>query len=150
MKRIYGAIIRQDEDGGCWAEVPDLPGCYGQGDTIIDATTSVSNGVETHLAAMLEDGESIPDPTEVSSDDGKVVYVYADTDAVDLGAPSVTATEAASRLGLSAGRVSQLVSSGKLDGRRTPIGMMVTVDSIESYANEPRLVGRPRKVPAIA
>lgn len=38
MKYVFGAIIGQDKDnGGYWAEVPDLPGCYGQGDTFIEA-----------------------------------------------------------------------------------------------------------------
>ena len=51
-KYIYGAVIRESDEGGFWAEVPDLPGCFGQGDTLMEAVESISNGMETHLAAV--------------------------------------------------------------------------------------------------
>ena len=35
---IYNAIIHEAEEGGYWAEVPDLPGCVTEADTL-DATT---------------------------------------------------------------------------------------------------------------
>ena len=34
MKNIYPVVIEQDEDGIFVGEVPNLPGCYTQGDTI--------------------------------------------------------------------------------------------------------------------
>lgn len=146
MKRVYGAVIRQDEeDGGYWAEVPDLPGCFGQGDDFIDCVRSVSNGVETHIAAMIDMGMDIPKPTRVESDDGSVIYVYADSDTVDLGSPSISAAEAARRMGVTPSRVSQLISAGRLEGRRVGANMMVTLESIDRYAGAPRTAGRPRR-----
>lgn len=75
-KYIYGAIIREDEEGGYWAEIPDLEGCFGQGETFIEAAESISDDLETHLTALKEYGMPIPTPSIVESDDGEVVYVY--------------------------------------------------------------------------
>lgn len=51
----YAAAFRDDGEGGLWAELPDLPGCYGYGDTAVECAESASNALETHLAAMEED-----------------------------------------------------------------------------------------------
>lgn len=96
-KHIYGAVLRKSEDGGWWAEVPDLPGCFGQGDTFMGAVESISNGLETHLAAMAEHGMPAPEAAPVTTDNGEVVYVCADvnaserpdTDSFCPGGPSV-------------------------------------------------------------
>jgi predicted RNase H-like HicB family nuclease len=32
--RKYAVVIHEDPNGGFWGEVPALPGCYSQGDTI--------------------------------------------------------------------------------------------------------------------
>lgn len=150
-KYVYAAIIRPDEeDGGYWAEVPDLPGCYGQGDTYIDAIESASDGIETHLAALAEDDMPIPKATVVTADDGDVVYVYANTDNFSLGVPTMSATEAAKALGITKGRVSQLIASGKLVAERFAGRTQVTVDSVEAYAASDRSAGRPRKNASMA
>lgn len=36
----YTVLIHPAEEGGFWAEVPELPGCYSQGDTIQDALSN--------------------------------------------------------------------------------------------------------------
>lgn len=74
-KHIYGAVLRESEDGGWWAEVPDLPGCFGQGDTFMGAVESISNGLETHLAAMAGHGMPVPEATPVATEEGEVVYI---------------------------------------------------------------------------
>ena len=86
-KYIYGAVIRESDEGGFWAEVPDLPGCFGQGDTLMEAVESISNGMETHLAALAEYHMPIPKASAVSTDDGQVVYVYANIDGFSLASP---------------------------------------------------------------
>lgn len=144
-KYVYGAVIKPSEDGGYWAEVPDLEGCYGQGKTFIDTVESISDGVETHLAALVDYGMEIPQATRVEVDEGEVVYIYANIDGSILGEPAVSASEAARRLDVSPGRVSQLISAGKLKAERTADGTSVTIASIEEYANSGRTAGRPRK-----
>ena len=93
-KRMYAAVIRDDGEGGFWAEFCDLPGCFGYGDTLVECAESASDALETHLAAMEEDGIGLPDAIEPSDADGTVAWFYADTSTVDLGAPSITAADA--------------------------------------------------------
>ena len=144
-KYVYGAVLRESEDGGWWAEVPDLPGCFGQGDTFMEAVESISDGVETHLAALAEYGMPVPAAGPVVAGDGEVVYVYANTDTVSLGEPSMAAAEAARALDVTPGRVSQLMREGRLSGERTVSGTNVTVASVEAYQASRRSAGRPKK-----
>ena len=144
MRRVYGAIIRKSEDG-YWAEVPDLPGCFGQGETFLEAVTSAANGIETHLAALVEYGRKIPEATCIRSDSGDVVYVCADDSSVCLGEPIMTAADAARQLGVTPGRVSQLITAGKLVAERMAGGTWVAVSSVEEYSRSTRSPGRPKK-----
>ena len=138
-KYIYGAVIRESDEGGFWAEVPDLPGCFGQGDTLMEAVESISNGMETHLAALAEYHMPIPKASAVSTDDGQVV------DGFSLGVPSVPAAEAARMLGVTPGRVSQLIKAGKLIAERSASGTLVTEESVRAYMDTPRTAGRPSR-----
>ena len=144
-KYIYGAVIRESDEGGFWAEVPALPGCFGQGDTLMEAVESISNGMETHLAALAEYHMPIPKASAVSTDDGQVVYVYANIDGFSLGVPSVPAAEAARMLGVTPGRVSQLIKAGKLIAERSASGTLVTEESVRAYMDTPRTAGRPSR-----
>ena len=44
------AIIHEAEEGGYWAEVPALPGCVTQGETIEDVTLSLREAIEGWLS----------------------------------------------------------------------------------------------------
>lgn len=148
-KYVFGGIIRPSEDGGYWAEVPDLPGCFAQGNTYMDAVESLSDGVETHLAALTEYGMPIPKAEPVEASDGDVVYIYANTDGMKLGVPTVSAAEAARMLEVTPGRVSQLIKLGRLVAERSASGTQVTLDSIEALQATSRSAGRPKKAAAV-
>ncbi len=38
------------EDGSCWADVPELPGCFASGDTLDELFNSVREGIQLHIA----------------------------------------------------------------------------------------------------
>ena len=44
-------IIHDAEEGGYWAEVPALPGCVSQGETMDDVRTNVREAIEGWLLA---------------------------------------------------------------------------------------------------
>jgi len=142
---MYAAIVRDGGEDGFWAEFPDLPGCYGYGDTLMECVESASDALETHLAAMKEGGKALPSATDPNESDGKVAWFYADTSSVDLGKPSITAADAARELGITPARVSQLIADGRLKARHVGGMTLVTEESVESYAATPRAPGRPRK-----
>ncbi|MCC5618509.1 type II toxin-antitoxin system HicB family antitoxin [Nostoc sp. CHAB 5836] len=43
------AIIHPAEEGGFWAEVPALPGCITEGDTIEEVMTNLKDAIEGWL-----------------------------------------------------------------------------------------------------
>ncbi|MBT9133271.1 MAG: hypothetical protein DDT33_01807 [Firmicutes bacterium] len=53
-------IIHPAEEGGYWAEVPVLPGCYSQGETVEETLLNVKEAIEAHLQALKEEGREIP------------------------------------------------------------------------------------------
>lgn len=50
--------------GGFWAEVPSLPGCVSQGETLNETLENVKEAIELFLECMIEDGEKIPSEQE--------------------------------------------------------------------------------------
>jgi predicted RNase H-like HicB family nuclease len=44
-------LIHKAEEGGYWAEVPALPGCVSQGETMDDLRTNVREAIEGWLLA---------------------------------------------------------------------------------------------------
>ena len=48
------AIIHEDEDGGYWAEVPVLPGCATQGETIEELLANLREAIEGYLSVDVE------------------------------------------------------------------------------------------------
>ena len=65
MKQLRYTIIlhptEPDEEPGYWVEVPSLPGCYTQGQTIEECLAMATDAVECHLAGLREVGLPIPD-----------------------------------------------------------------------------------------
>lgn len=51
------AIIHEAEEGGFWAEVPALPGCVTQGETLDELNTNIREAIEGWLAVEEEQAE---------------------------------------------------------------------------------------------
>ncbi|MDD3975418.1 MAG: type II toxin-antitoxin system HicB family antitoxin [Methanothrix soehngenii] len=62
--------MHQAEEGGFWSEVPALPGCYSQGETIDQTLQNTKEAIESHLIALKED--LVAAPIEESLFIGKV------------------------------------------------------------------------------
>lgn len=50
------AIIHEAEEGGFWAEVPALPGCVTQGETMEEVTANLREAVEGWLSVETPEG----------------------------------------------------------------------------------------------
>ncbi|MFO8028422.1 MAG: type II toxin-antitoxin system HicB family antitoxin [Cyclonatronaceae bacterium] len=48
-------IIHKAEEGGYWAEVPALPGCVSEGDTLDETNANIREAIEGHLEVVQED-----------------------------------------------------------------------------------------------
>ncbi|MCF7668131.1 MAG: type II toxin-antitoxin system HicB family antitoxin [Akkermansiaceae bacterium] len=45
------AIIHEAEEGGFWAEVPALPGCFTQGESLEELEANLTDAIEAWRAA---------------------------------------------------------------------------------------------------
>lgn len=52
----YAVVIHEETGGGYWAEVPALPGCYSQGESIDELMANVREAISGVLEVMKERG----------------------------------------------------------------------------------------------
>lgn len=53
-------IVHEAEEGGYWAEVPALPGCFTQGETKDELMRNVQEAIELYLESL--EGIKAPSP----------------------------------------------------------------------------------------
>lgn len=61
----YTILIHKAEEGGFWAEVPALPGCFSQGETFEETVVNTKEAIKLHISCLREDGEEIPMDTDL-------------------------------------------------------------------------------------
>jgi predicted RNase H-like HicB family nuclease len=61
----YPIWIHKDPKSLYGVTVPDLPGCFSSGSTFDEAVIMAREAIELHLEGMIEDGEAIPDASEI-------------------------------------------------------------------------------------
>ena len=52
---IYNAIVHEAEEGGYWAEVPDLPGCVTEADTLDELKVMLKDAIAGYLEVANAD-----------------------------------------------------------------------------------------------
>ncbi len=60
MVQTYSIVIHDEDGGGFWAEVEELPACFASGATLDALEVDVKSAIEQHIAALREMGEPIP------------------------------------------------------------------------------------------
>lgn len=86
MKLIYPAIFTPfDEGNGYTVEVPDLPGCVTEGDSMVEAIDMAQDAASGWILGELEEGKSYPaasDHKTISAPEGSFVnLIVLDMDA---------------------------------------------------------------------
>ena len=61
----YTVVVHEEPDGGFWAEVPALPGCYSQADTLAELVDNVREAITGVLAVMRHQGERPESPIQI-------------------------------------------------------------------------------------
>ena len=49
LETIYKAVVHSEAEGGYWAEVVELPGCFTQGDTLDALYGNIKEAIACHL-----------------------------------------------------------------------------------------------------
>ena len=52
----YAVVIHEDPEGGFWGEVPALPGCYSQGETVEELKHNIRDAIAGVLEVLKEQG----------------------------------------------------------------------------------------------
>jgi len=61
----YRVVFEPGRDvGGYWAYVPELPGCFTQGETLEETELNVRDAIECYLVAAAEQGLSVTKASE--------------------------------------------------------------------------------------
>jgi predicted RNase H-like HicB family nuclease len=63
--RYYVALVRKDAHSDFGVEFPDFPGCISAGTTLREAAEGAAEALALHVRGMVEDGETIPGPSEL-------------------------------------------------------------------------------------
>ena len=48
----YTVVVHQADEGGFWVEVPALPGCYSQGESVESALENVMEAISLYLETL--------------------------------------------------------------------------------------------------
>ena len=67
----YPVTIEEAPEGGYFAEIKDLPGCFAQGETVAEAHEMIEIARRMWLEVAYEDGQDIPLPRELDQYSGK-------------------------------------------------------------------------------
>ena len=64
MSMNLKAIVHQAEEGGYWAEVPALPGCITEGDTIEELESNLEDAIQGWLE-VANDNHTVENDTQI-------------------------------------------------------------------------------------
>jgi len=65
LRVAYTVILHEAEEGGYWLEVPALPGCFSQGESVDKALENGRDAIRSHIEALREDGQKVPAETGI-------------------------------------------------------------------------------------
>jgi predicted RNase H-like HicB family nuclease len=51
----------EEDETGYWAEVEELPGCYGAGETLDEVEQDIREAIESHVLMLRDLGKPIPE-----------------------------------------------------------------------------------------
>ena len=62
--RSFTVVVHEEDDkaDGFWAEVEELPGCFGAGDTLQELREDITDAIELYLNALEDNDWPMPEP----------------------------------------------------------------------------------------
>ena len=61
----YSVVVHSAEERGFWVDVPALPGCYSQGESVDESLQKVMEAIELYLEVLRDEGQDAPLDSEV-------------------------------------------------------------------------------------
>ncbi|PPD57885.1 type II toxin-antitoxin system HicB family antitoxin [Dehalogenimonas etheniformans] len=73
LDATYPVTIEAAPEGGYFAQIEDLPGCYSQGETVEEAIQMIEEARRLWLEVACEEGIDIPEPRSGGDYSGKIL-----------------------------------------------------------------------------
>ncbi len=141
MDYTYEGRLERAE--GDWlVTFPQFEGCYGGGRTVRKACERAAEALRLAIAQELSEGRALPRPA-FHNPPGATFTVQVDERYLEE-TECLTMAQAAEELGVSKGRVSQLVKAGLLGTRNVGGRSMVTLASVNARRENPPAPHRPK------
>lgn len=139
---IYSAKITRENDNSWFLEFPAFEGVFADGKTKKQAINDGAEALKLTIAEYLDTGLKLPRETKLVND--VVIAVDVNSDYINK-TKCMSVGEASKELGVTKGRISQMLSTGILDGFVFGDKRMVTIASINQRKKQGAHVGRPKK-----
>lgn len=117
-------------DDAWYAEVPAYLALFAEGDTVGEACENAAGFLQLLIADDIDEGRPLSS-AKFTDNPGLVLCVEVNADFIEAS-KCVTFAEAAEALGVTRGRVSQLVANGQLDVVEHGGKRLVTIASVEN------------------
>lgn len=141
---VYTGVIEEQVDGSYLIVFPSFPGCMGEGKTLQKAAETASDALRLVLAEYIDTGLKLPKNEFLKGDNAISFCVDIDDEFINYS-KCMTVSEAACELGVTRGRVSQMLNSGVLEKFMYGGKRMVTITSVNRCKKLDRHPGRPHK-----
>jgi predicted RNase H-like HicB family nuclease len=86
----YIAYLHKDRDSDYGVSFPDFPGCITAGKTLDEASRLAPEALALHVRGMIEDGDTVPEPSKVDDIAADAVKHGAIAFMVSVDAPDAT------------------------------------------------------------
>ncbi len=129
---LYKVLLTPQREGGYTVTCADVPACVTEGATVREAIDQAADALATCLGALIADRQPLPLATDYEIPRTSLsAWVSFETDDGYIQGDCMSSAEAADKLGVTRGRVSQLIKAGDLDARRMGPYVFVSRDSVE-------------------
>lgn len=90
--KAYIAYVYKDPNSSFGVSFPDLPGCYGAGESYDEAITNAKKSLREYALALAEDGDDMPEPRthgELAGDTAELIEMKSAAFIIEV--PLITA-----------------------------------------------------------
>ena len=89
----YPIILHTDDNKQFGVTIPDLPGCFSQGNSVENAVENAQEAILFHAEGLVSGKQMVPLPSEIdfsdfNGDTGTVLLAYADVDIESILGPA--------------------------------------------------------------
>lgn len=142
MIYTYEAKITE-QDGGWFVSFPAFPGAYSPGETMREACEGAAESLRLTIAEYLDSGIPLPAPSIKAKPEA--VFCVEVTDSFIAETKCMTLKQAAEELGVSQGRITQLLANGQLEACEAGGRRLATIASVNRRKANPPAPHRPKK-----